>query len=135
MWGRLEDAIFEDVKVADLRVSLLGGAILPKTDPVFRGIPIPVEFWKLVAYRDDADGVDKARAFILTQRNLLKDLAEFESLELDEFKVFQVPLARIETESGLRFTKAFKALDTMPPAPEGLGPNVRLISNEAELFA
>jgi hypothetical protein len=58
------------------------------------------------------------RAFILTQRNLIKDLVEAESLELDEFHVFQVPLARIEADAGIRFTNAFKALDTMPVKPE-----------------
>ena len=135
LWGRLEDAIFEDVKVADLRVSLLGGPILRQSDPIFRQIPIPVEFWKLVAYRDDVDDTNKVRAFILTQRNLLDDLTEPESLELDEFKVFQVPLTRIQTETGIRFTPSFRSLDTMPAAPQGLGPNVRLVSSTSELFS
>ena len=135
IWGRLEDAIFEDVKVADLKISLLGGPILKKGDPSVRDIPIPIEFWKLVAYRDDADDTDKVRAFILTQRNLLDDVIDTESLELDEFQVFQVPLTRIQTEAGIRFTAAFRALDTMPPAPQGVGPNVRLITSSADLFA
>jgi len=58
----LEDAIFEDVDVDDLRVSLMGGPILRKNDPKFEGIPIPTEFWKLVACTDNADGEDKVRA-------------------------------------------------------------------------
>jgi len=135
LWGRLEDAIFEDVSVADLKVSLLGGPILRPKDPSFQTVRIPIEFWKLVAYTDDADGEDKVRAFILTQRNLIKDLVEAESLELDEFHVFQVPLARIEADAGIRFTNAFKALDTMPVKPEALGPNVRLIEEESDLFS
>ncbi len=134
LWGRLEDAIFEDVQVSDLKVSLLGGPILRKNDPLVRDIAIPIEFWKLVAYRDDADGRDKVRAFILTQRNLMTELVESESLELDEFKVFQVPLARIQSDAGIRFSAAFLALDSMPAKPEGLGPNVRLISSAIELF-
>jgi endonuclease G len=135
IWGRLEDAIFEDVRVTDLKVSLLGGPILRKNDPIVRDIPIPVEFWKLIVFRDDADNRDKARAFILTQRNLLKDVIEPESLELDEFRIFQVPLTRIQDETGLIFTAAFRALDTMPAAPQGLGPNVREIASIEDLFA
>ncbi len=135
LWGRLEDAIFEDVDVADLRVSLLGGPILRRSDPLFNGVPIPTEFWKLIAYTDDADNTNKVRAFVLTQRNLITDLVEPESLELDEFRVFQVPLTRIEQETSIRFTNAFKALDTMPPAPEGVGANVRLITSQEQLFA
>jgi endonuclease G len=136
LWGRLEDAIFEDVDVENLRVSLLGGPILRADDPFFLDVRIPTEFWKLVAYTDVADGADKVRAFILTQRNLLDDLVEPEALELDEFHVFQVPLERIERENALRFSAAFKALDTMPAAPEALGrPNVRLVTSQQDLFA
>ena len=134
LWGRLEDAIFEDVDIADLRVSLLGGPILRNSDPLFQNIPIPTEFWKLIAYTDDADKVNKVRAFILTQRNLIEDLTEPESLELDEFHVFHVPLSRLEDETGIRFTSAFKALDTMPARPEALGANVRLVSTQEQLF-
>ena len=136
LWGRLEDAIFEDVDVEDLRVSLMGGPILRKNDPTFQGIPIPTEFWKLVAYTDSADDVDKVRAFILTQRNLVDDLVEPEALELGEFQVFQVSLRRVEQETGVRFTTAFKKLDTMPAGPEAVGrPNARLITTQADLFA
>jgi endonuclease G len=137
LWGRLEDAIFEDVDVADLRVSLLGGPILRSSDPVVRGIRIPVEFWKLVAYTDTADNTNKVRAFILTQRNLITDMVEPELLELDEFRLFNVPLSRIEREVGIRFTTAFKALDTIPAAPEGVGPaeHAREVTSQADLFA
>jgi endonuclease G len=135
LWGRLEDAIFEDVAVGDLRVSLLGGPLLRSQDPLFAGVRIPTEFWKAVAYTDDADGQHKVRAFILTQRDLVTDLTSPESLELDEFRVFQVPLGRIEKETGLTFTKAFKALDSMPPSPEALGARVRRIDSERDLFA
>jgi endonuclease G len=136
LWGRLEDAIFEDVDVDNLRISLLGGPILRKTDPLFESVRIPTEFWKLIAYTDSADNTNKVRAFILSQRNLVTDLIEPEALELNEFRVFQVPLGRIEKDTGIRFTASFKALDTMPAAPETVGgANARLISSQEELFA
>jgi len=42
-----------------------------------------------------------------SQRILAQARSEAESLELDEFHVFQVPLARIEADAGIRFTNAF----------------------------
>ena len=136
LWGRLEDAIFDDVKVSDLRVSLMGGPILRNSDAEFRELAkIPREFWKLVAYADDSDGKNKVRAFILTQRNLVKDVVT-EALELEQFRWFQVPLSRIESETGLRFAPSFSVLDAMPPAPQGLGaPAARLIESSRDFFA
>lgn len=134
LWGQLEDAIFNDVDVADLRVSLMGGPILKSTDPEFRNLArVPREFWKLVAYTDSADDQHKVRAFILTQRDLVKAVVS-EILELEDFRWFQVPLAKIEAETGIRFTPAFKALDAMPPAPEGLAQAARLIGTSADFF-
>jgi endonuclease G len=136
LWGRLEDAIFEDVRVENLRVSLLGGPILRNSDPKFEDVRIPTEFWKLVAYRDSADNKNKVRAFVLTQRNLIQDMIDAQTLELGEFRVFQVSLAHIEQVAGIRFTAEFRALDAMPPAPQGLGgTNVRLITSQEQLFS
>ena len=136
LWGRLEDAIFDDVDVAGLRVSLMGGPILRTTDPEYRGLArIPREFWKLVAYSDDSDGANKVRAFMLTQRDLVKDVTA-EILELDEFKWYHVPLSKIESEAGIRFAPAFKDLDTAPAGPQGVGgPVVRVVETPAEFFA
>jgi endonuclease G len=136
LWGRLEDAIFNDVDVADLRVSLMGGPILQASDPEFRNLArIPREFWKLVAYTDDADGGHHVRAFILTQRNLVKSVVS-EILELEDFRWFQVPMSQIESETGIRFAPAFKALDTMPPSPQGVAAtNARLIESSEDFFA
>src|SRR5205814_10719901 len=87
LWGRLENAIFEDVDVDNLRVSVMGGPLFRDNDIHFRGIFIPRAFWKLIALVDSADGNTKVKAFVLTQDDLLDDI---EALELDEFRLFQV---------------------------------------------
>ena len=56
---------------------------------------------KVVFYVDDEDGEHKARAFVLTQQDLLKKLKP-ESLELSQFRWYQVPLATIEKKTGMR---------------------------------
>jgi endonuclease G len=50
LWGKLEDAIFADVEVEHLRVSLFGGAIFTPSDLEYRGVLVPRSFWKLIAY-------------------------------------------------------------------------------------
>ena len=117
LWGRLEDAIFEDVDVDDLHVSVFGGPVFHADDREFRQVRIPREFWKAIAYVED--GILQCRAFLLTQ-----DLNELEALDLDEFRVFQVAVTEVEQRTGLSFPDVLKAADgfaeSLRAAPEGL---------------
>jgi endonuclease G len=114
----------------------MGGPIFSNNDPAHRGIPVPRDFWKLVAYRDTADGVFKVRAYILTQRDLLTDI---EALELDPFQMFQVPLHRLQDETGLDFS-VLDHFDTFAVAvgPEAVGvvasATARSVASPEELF-
>jgi endonuclease G, mitochondrial len=112
VWGRLEDAVFADVDVDDLRVSVFGGPVFQDDDRVFRGVRLPREYWKVIAFREG--GRLKARAFLLTQ-----NLDQLEALELDEFRVFQTALTELEERTGLRFADALRAADTLV-VPESL---------------
>ena len=114
LWGRLENAILDEVDVENLRVSVMAGPIFREDDQKFRGVQIPAEFWKLVAFKDAADNKFKVKAFIVTQRDLLDDL---ESLELDPFRLFQVSLATLEEETGLGFS-SLSAFDDAGSAPQ-----------------
>jgi endonuclease G, mitochondrial len=106
VWGRLEDAVFEDVDVDDLKVSVFGGPVFADDDRVYRGVRLPREYWKALAFREN--GRLKARAFLLTQ-----NLDRLEVLELDEFRVFQVSLSELEDRTGLQFPDALRTSDGM----------------------
>ncbi|WFB05905.1 DNA/RNA non-specific endonuclease [Streptomyces sp. LX-29] len=112
LWGKLEDAIFEDVEVDDLKVSAFGGPVFQDDDRLFRGVRIPREFWKVIAFSEQ--GVLKAKAFLLTQ-----NLNQLEALELDEFLVFQVNLGEVEARGRLRFPTVLHQADTLV-VPEAL---------------
>jgi len=99
--------------VKDLRVSVMGGPILEDDDIEYRGVKIPKSFWKLVAYVDSADDQLKARAYILTQDNLLDDI---EALELDPFRLFEVSLAELGQRIGLGFGAPMAADAFVPDA-------------------
>ena len=101
LWGRLEDAVYEDNDLENLRVSLFGGPVFRENDREFRGVKLPREFWKVIAFIEGQKL--KAKAFLLTQ-----NLDELELFDLDEFKVYQVALAEIEGRCGLTFAGALK---------------------------
>lgn len=76
----------------------------------FRQVKIPREFWKVIAFEEN--GVLKARGFLLSQ-----NLHQLEALELDQFRVSQVPLTEIEQRARLRFPQALRDAD-LQLAPE-----------------
>jgi endonuclease G len=101
LWGLLENAFFEDVDVANLRIAVFGGPVFHDDDLEYRDVMIPRDFWKLIAYHDNGDNKTKVRAYLLTQRALLDDL---EVLDLDPFQLYQIPLDRLHEETGLDFS-------------------------------
>ena len=104
LWGQLEDAVFEDADVENLRVSVFGGPVFREDDRDFRGVKLPHEFWKLIAYVDA--GELKAKAFLLTQ-----NLDQLEIFELDAFKVYQVAVTEIEARCGITFPSSLRSAD------------------------
>lgn len=130
LWGELENAIYEDVDVDDLRISVFSGPEFKDNDFRYREILVPRSFWKLIAYVED--GKLKASAYMLTQDDLEAGL---ESLGLEEFKLFQLPLSELAARTDLDFGPLAKA-DTMPPGVEAMGaPTVRRIETRSQLVA
>lgn len=104
IWGRLEDAVFDEVDVENLRVSVFGGPVFRNDDRVFRGTKIPREFFKVLAFVES--GQLRAKAFLLTQ-----NLNQLELLDLNQFKVFQVTLTEVEERCGFTFPNNLRSAD------------------------
>lgn len=96
LWGKLENAVFDEAKIDDLKVSVIGGPIFQDDDRIYRGEKIPKEYFKVIIYKED--GTIKVKAFILTQ-----NLNRLEVLELDEFRVYEAPLTEIEERCDFTF--------------------------------
>ncbi|MBI5104103.1 MAG: DNA/RNA non-specific endonuclease [Solirubrobacterales bacterium] len=127
LWGELENAIFEDVDVEDVRLSVMGGPIFKDTDFPYRGVLVPRSFWKVIAYVEG--GELRAKAFVLTQDDLETRL---EAFGLEPFKLYQVTLRDLTSRTGLAFRSLARA-DTMRAAPEALGEPVRRIEARSEV--
>jgi len=95
VWGNLENAIFAEVEIDHLKISLFGGPIFQEEDKIYRDIQIPQEFYKVILYEES--GQLKSKAFLLTQ-----NIVRLEILGLDEFKTYEISLNELE-ERG-RFT-------------------------------
>lgn len=97
VWGELEAALFAQVDVTNLRISVVGGPVFRDNDRSYRGHLIPREYFKVIYYVHD--GELRAQGFLLTQ-----ELADLEVLDFKELAAYQVPLVEIEERTGLRFT-------------------------------
>jgi len=91
----------------------------------------------VIYYRDAAGAPLRAHAYLLTQEDLLNHI---EALDLDEFKVYEVPISQIENVTGLTLPRtgtpeSLKAprkrtARTPEAAPAG---HVRLVSSIREI--
>ncbi|MDR6417037.1 DNA/RNA non-specific endonuclease [Pseudarthrobacter sulfonivorans] len=104
VWGRLEDAVFADVEVQDLKVSAFGGPVFHDDDRVYRETRLPREYWKVLAYVEQ--GEFKSHAFLLTQ-----NLNPFEAIDFDEFRAFQISTAELEERTQLQFAADLRTAD------------------------
>src|SRR5512143_507440 len=52
-WLGLEDYILQNARVHGLRICVCTGPVLRDDDVVYRGMKIPKEYWKVVAFRTD----------------------------------------------------------------------------------
>ncbi|RVU39090.1 DNA/RNA non-specific endonuclease [Hwanghaeella grinnelliae] len=105
LWGKLENLVFEQADVQDLRISVIGGPVLREDDIEYRGVQIPDAFWKVIAYVG-TDGVLRCSAFVLSQTDLLNRL---EALDLSEFHLYQLSLNELAGMTGLGFAELYGA--------------------------
>jgi endonuclease G len=129
LWGEVENAIFENVEVEQLRVSLFGGPIFKDNDFPYRDTFVPRSFWKVVAYVEQ--GALKAQAFVLTQDDLESKLPSF---GLEQFKLYQVALGDLSEMTGLDFGDLPK-VDTIDDHPGAIAPRVRRIEARSQIAA
>jgi hypothetical protein len=62
-WGDLEDWILSQERSRDSRGSVFTGPIFQESDPMYEGVKVPVQFYKVVVVIDDAKGQLSVTAF------------------------------------------------------------------------
>lgn len=94
LWGKLENAILRDGVLKEqgkqARVTVFNGPIHRKKDKPFRGVKVPLEFYKIILWLND-DNKLNATGFILSQKDLVRDIdwADKEELEPEEIDLLE----------------------------------------------
>ena len=123
LWLGLEDHVLEHAEANGLRLSVFTAPVLAAGDPPYRGIRVPLRFWKVVAW-STADRL-ATTAFVVDQAPLV-DTTEVvapmpgEAPPLGPFRTFQVPVSDVAGLTGLVMPELVAA-DVLPPTLAAAG--------------
>lgn len=112
LWLGLEDHVLAYAESTDQRLSVFTAPVLGDDDPAYRGIRIPLRFWKVAAWQS-ADGL-AAAGFVLDQTELV-DTRDglLAAPPLGAFRTFQAPVADIGRLTGVDLGALVEA-DVLP---------------------
>ena len=103
LWLGLEDYILDNATANDRRLSVFTGVVFGPDDPCYRGLRIPLLFWKIAAWA--AENELATTAYLLDQTPQLGalDLSQIVigAPPLGPFRTFQVPVEEIGRLTGL----------------------------------
>ncbi|MFO0553863.1 MAG: DNA/RNA non-specific endonuclease [Polyangiaceae bacterium] len=93
LWGDLEDYILDKADAEDIKINVYTGPVFDDDDPLVGDLPIPLRFWKVVAWR--AQGGLRAVGFVLSQAAFVE--VEFAG---GPYRTDERPLAKIGKMAG-----------------------------------
>ncbi|MFC8272730.1 DNA/RNA non-specific endonuclease [Streptomyces sp. NPDC057271] len=125
LWQGLENYFLEHTAEFDRRLTVLTGPVLHDSDPPYRGIQVPLRFWKVAAFMQE--GALASSAYVLDQspdlgRDAERALAGAKHgapPPLGPFRTYQVPVSDVAELTELEFGP-LPDVDLMPAfrAPE-----------------
>ena len=98
-WLGLEDYLLNQAKAERSRITVFTGPVLEDTDPVYRGVHIPLAFWKIVAFKHRS-GQASATAYLISQRDLVDGIVTQAFVP----PTYQVSIRRLSEMTELDFT-------------------------------
>ena len=128
LWLGLEDHVLTYARTNGNRISVFTAPVLSTQDPIYRGVKIPQEFWKIAAWTTTLEDstVLHAAGFVLDQSPQLEDL-DLDTIRarartdgtpppLGPYRTYQVPIVDIIDLTRLNMT-ALSQADVLAPAP------------------
>jgi endonuclease G, mitochondrial len=99
-WLGIENFLLGQAQDDRKKLSIFTGPVLSEEDPLYRGVRLPLHFWKIAAFAK-SDGALSVSAYLLDQQELINDLEGLERFEAD---TFQVTVQEIIERTGLDFS-------------------------------
>ena len=105
-WAGIEDYVLDNARAEEARVSVFTGPVFAPTDPAYRDIRVPLQFYKVIARVED--GQLRATAFLADQSELLTALPERLGGEerfddVGRVREYLTTVANVEEMTGLDF--------------------------------
>lgn len=124
IWLDLENYVLDNADDGDLRISVITGPIFREEDPMYYGLPVPTEFWKLIAFRHADTKEVTAIAYKRSQATYLptQKAATYVFADFDDT---QVSVRHLSEATGLDLS-AFEDIDVLGEADPRLA--IRLSS-------
>ena len=115
LWQGLENYILDTLSGKrdgqQSKGTVFTGPLFDANDEEHRGVQIPQYFWKVVVAQD-TDGKIYSSAYVVSQKEYATNIP-FETLPVGKVFDFQVPLAKLEARTGLRFTDEVRNADVL----------------------
>jgi len=111
LWAGLEDYLLHKASAEGKRITVFTGPVFRDDDPLYRGVRIPKEFWKVAVYAKAGVGLVSA-AFLVTQAALIEPVVT-EASAAQVAKTFQTTVAEIERLTKLNFGEPVRKADVM----------------------
>lgn len=100
LWLGLEDHVLAYAETTDQRLSVFTAPVLDDDDPPYRGIQVPLRYWKIAAWQGARGLV--AAGFVLDQTELvLTRKGTIVIPPLGAFRTFQAPVSEIGAAAGV----------------------------------
>lgn len=124
LWATIENYALDNAGAEKRQITVITGPVFGGNDPLYRGVNVPRQFWKIVVRVSAEDGDLRATAFMADQNAALdaafgSDTEAF--TDIDKVVMFQKSVADIERLSGLSFG-VLRDHDTMTVGLEAVAP-------------
>jgi len=96
-WQGIENYLLNQAQEDRKRLSIFTGPVLTEEDPLYRGVRLPMWFWKIALYVK-ADDMLSVSAYLLDQKELIEGLERFDP------DTFQVTVEELSQRTGLDFS-------------------------------
>jgi endonuclease G len=115
LWQGLENYIYSRAEVLDRKITVFTGPVLDELDPLYKGVRLPLGFWKIIAYCK-ADGALATAAYVLEQGALIQEMLTRDVRFVPG--TYRVSIAQLNERTGLDF--AYLIAHETPLSTDGI---------------